>query len=166
MLHVTGQIDIICQEFRNISRNAFPYRSSSFGMLIERHNKVYAFSENIEEFFSFIALMQVVWKTLVICCLGFIIIIVSIIINALYDRYCQLCIPFHCTLKQSVHNEIDIFVFVKAMLAYFATMIEAFIICFAGEYLTLKVSKYNIVSRYNIKDFENCTILLYILYNK
>ncbi|XP_071644125.1 odorant receptor 22c-like isoform X1 [Temnothorax longispinosus] len=115
VLHVSGQIDIICQEFRNISVNAFPYRSSAFilGMLIEKHNKVYAFSENIETLFSFIALMQVIWNTLVICCLGFIIII-------------------------SVHNETDVFVFVKATLAYFAVIIEAFIICFAGEYLSLK----------------------------
>jgi len=84
VLHVSGQIDIICQEFRNISENAIPYQSSAFilGMLIEKHNKVYAFSENIETLFSFIALMQVVWNTLVICCLGFIIIIVSIV-NAL-----------------------------------------------------------------------------------
>jgi len=52
-------------------------------MLIEKHNKVYAFSENIEKLFSFTALMQVVWNTLVICCLGFIIIIVSIIVNTL-----------------------------------------------------------------------------------
>ncbi|XP_018301296.1 uncharacterized protein [Mycetomoellerius zeteki] len=114
VLHVSGQIDIICQGFKNISENAFP-RSSAFtlGMLIKRHNKVYAFSENIEEFFSFIALMQVVCKTVVICCLGFVIII-------------------------SVHNEIDFFVFVKATVAYIAVMIEIFIICFAGEYLSLK----------------------------
>ncbi|XP_039310431.1 odorant receptor 13a isoform X2 [Solenopsis invicta] len=118
VLHVSGQIDIICQEFRNISKNAFSYRSSAFnlGMLIERHNKVYAFSENIEKLFSFIALMQVVCKTLVICCLGFIIII-------------------------SVHNETDVFVFTKAILAYFAVMIECFIICFAGEYLSLKIKE-------------------------
>ncbi|KAL0134005.1 hypothetical protein PUN28_001126 [Cardiocondyla obscurior] len=57
--------------------------------------------------------MQVVWKTLVICCLGFIIII-------------------------SLHNDTDVLVFVKAILAYIAVMIEAFIICFAGEYLSLK----------------------------
>ncbi|XP_012063184.1 PREDICTED: odorant receptor 30a-like [Atta cephalotes] len=57
--------------------------------------------------------MQVVCKTLVICCLGFVIII-------------------------SVHNEIDFYLFVKAAVAYIAVMIEIFIICFAGEYLSLK----------------------------
>ncbi|KAG5326914.1 OR67C protein, partial [Acromyrmex heyeri] len=115
VLHVSGQIDIICQEFKNISENAFPYQSSAFilGVLIKKHNKVYSFSENIEELFSFIALMQVVCKTLVICCLGFVIII-------------------------SVHNEIDFYLFVKAAVAYIAVMIEIFIICFAGEYLSLK----------------------------
>jgi len=61
-------------------------------------------------------------------------------------------------LKQSVHNETDIFVFVKATLAYFAVMTEAFIICFAGEYLSLKVSKYIIVSNTILKIY-NITIL-------
>ncbi|XP_011694671.1 PREDICTED: odorant receptor 22c-like [Wasmannia auropunctata] len=86
-------------------------------MLIERHNKIISFSANIEKLISFMALMQVVWNTLVICCLGFIIIV-------------------------SIHNENSIenliFVLVKTVFAYFVIMIEAFVICFAGEYLSFK----------------------------
>ncbi|XP_071568968.1 odorant receptor 13a-like [Temnothorax nylanderi] len=117
ILHVSGQIDIMCHEIRNVSNNKSTLLCESsvplFGMLIERHNKIIAFSKNIESLFSFIALMQVVWNTLVICCLGFVIII-------------------------SIHNETGIFVFVKTISGYFVIMIEAFVFCFAGEYLSLK----------------------------
>ncbi|KAL6254514.1 hypothetical protein P5V15_014567 [Pogonomyrmex californicus] len=114
VLHVSGQIDIICQEMKNISKNILHGSSKfSFGMLIERHNRVISFSQNIEKLFSFIALMQVIWNTLVICSLGLVIII-------------------------SIHNEIDVFVLVKTIFGYCAIMMEAFVICFAGEYLSMK----------------------------
>ncbi|XP_071568967.1 odorant receptor 10-like [Temnothorax nylanderi] len=116
-LHASGQIEIICHEIRNVSNNKSTlFRESSvplFGMLIERHNKIIAFSKNIESLFSFIALMQIVWNTLVICCLGFVIIL-------------------------SITSKTGIFVFVKTISGYFAVMIEAFVFCFAGEYLSLK----------------------------
>jgi len=85
MFHVSGQIDILCQEFKTISAKTLPYETftSTLGMLIERHNKVFLFSDNIRQLFSFIALMQVIWNTLVICTLGFIMIIVSTEINVL-----------------------------------------------------------------------------------
>ncbi|XP_018348844.1 PREDICTED: odorant receptor 22c-like [Trachymyrmex septentrionalis] len=82
-------------------------------MLIERHNRIISFSKNIEQLFSFIALMQVVWNTLVICSIGFVFIV-------------------------SMHNEADVFVLVKTLFAYCVITIEAFIICFAGEHLSLK----------------------------
>ncbi|XP_071644198.1 odorant receptor 13a-like isoform X3 [Temnothorax longispinosus] len=113
--HVSGQVDIICEEFRNISRTALQYGSSlfSFGILVERHNRILSLSENIEKLFSFVALMQVVWSTLVICGLGFIIVI-------------------------SIHNETGVFALVKTMFGYFAIIMEVFFICFAGEYLGFK----------------------------
>ncbi|KAL0133988.1 hypothetical protein PUN28_001122 [Cardiocondyla obscurior] len=115
VLHVGGQIDIICHELKSFSKDTllryFPV--SSFRMLVERHNKVISFSENIEQLFSFIGLMQVVWNTLLICCLGFVLII-------------------------SVYNETGVFMLVKTVFAYLAITTEAFIICFAGEYLSLK----------------------------
>ncbi|XP_077261534.1 odorant receptor 13a-like isoform X3 [Temnothorax americanus] len=115
VLHLSGQVDIICQEFRNISRTILQYGSSlsSFGVLVERHNRIISLSENIEKIFSFIALMQVVWNTLSICCLGFIIII-------------------------SIHNETGVFALAKTVIAYFSIIMEVFFICFAGEYLGLK----------------------------
>ncbi|XP_011155659.3 odorant receptor 13a [Solenopsis invicta] len=114
VIHVSGQIDIICDEFKNISKSITFYGSyTSFGMLVERHNKIISFSDNIEQLFSFIVLMQVVWNTLVICCLGFIFII-------------------------SIHNGTGVFMLVKTILAYLAITTEVFLICFVGEYLSHK----------------------------
>lgn len=53
--------------------------------------------------------------------------------------------------------------FVKATVAYIAVMIEIFIICFAGEYLSLKVSKYNIERSYYIKDLTNTLTLFHMI---
>ncbi|XP_011862387.1 PREDICTED: odorant receptor 13a-like [Vollenhovia emeryi] len=115
VLHVSGQIDIMCHEFKNISKSVLHKSSANLiGMLVERHNRIILFSKNIESLFSFIALMQVVWNTLLICCLGFVIII-------------------------SIHNKAGVFVIVKSATGYFAVMTEAFVICFAGEYLSLKI---------------------------
>ncbi|XP_071569016.1 odorant receptor 13a-like [Temnothorax nylanderi] len=144
VLHLSGQVDIICQEFRNISRTTLLYGSSlsSFGVLVERHNRIISFSENIEELFSFIALMQVVWNTLVICCLGFIIIL-------------------------SIHNETGVFALVKTVIAYFSIIMEVFFICFAGEYLGLKG---NLIARatyetpwYNLPSNQSKIIIFILL---
>lgn len=76
---MSGQIDIICQSFRTISKSIHDGSSvSTLGTLIERHNRVVLFSEQIGKLFSFITLMQVAANTLVICCIGFLITIVSI----------------------------------------------------------------------------------------
>ncbi|KAF3054408.1 Odorant receptor 336 [Nylanderia fulva] len=111
----SGQIEIICQEFKNISEKISLNDSSSLtlGVLIDRHNKVISFSKNLEELFSLVALMQVVWNTLVICCLGFMIVI-------------------------SINNGSGAMVVLKTAFGYIGIMFEVFIICFAGEYLSFK----------------------------
>ncbi|XP_014483815.1 PREDICTED: odorant receptor 13a-like [Dinoponera quadriceps] len=81
-------------------------------MLIEKHNKIISFSKNLEKLFSFMALMQVFWNTLVICSLGIFFII-------------------------SVNNEPG-FGLVKTVFVYVGVTVEIFIFCFAGEYLRLK----------------------------
>jgi len=85
VFHVSGQIDILCQEFKNLSAKFLPDKTftSTLTILIERHNRIFLFSDKIEELFSFIALMQVIWNTFIICSLGFIIIIVSTALNIL-----------------------------------------------------------------------------------
>ncbi|XP_067206896.1 odorant receptor 4-like [Linepithema humile] len=115
VLHVSGQIDIMCQEFSIVSKQISVYNSSKspLKMLIKRHNRIILFSDNIEKFFSFIALMQVVWNTLILCCLGIMIII-------------------------SLYNEAGIIVLVKMSVGYFTVLLEIFILCFAGEYLSFQ----------------------------
>lgn len=76
ILHVSGQIDIMCQELREISSTKKSHPSAT-RLLIERHQKIIALSNNIDNFFSFVALIQFVWNTIVICSIGFMIIIVS-----------------------------------------------------------------------------------------
>ncbi|XP_032669882.1 odorant receptor 22c-like [Odontomachus brunneus] len=114
VIHASGQIDIIRQGFENISDKIAHYRSSEYaiGMLIERHNKVIAFSENVDKLFSFMALMQVFWNTLVICSLGLLV-------------------------MSSLDNNIGMGL-VKTALACSAIIMENFIFCFAGEYLSVK----------------------------
>ncbi|XP_011148030.2 odorant receptor 22c-like [Harpegnathos saltator] len=113
VLHVSGQIDIICQEFQTITEKVtYGSTGHAIGMLIEKHNKVIGFSENLDKLFSFMALMQIFWNTLVICSLGLLVI-------------------------TAVHNEAGVGL-VRTLLAYGAIMMEIFIFCFAGEYLSIK----------------------------
>lgn len=57
--------------------DAFRSRVSAVGTLIRQHQRIIALSGDIETLFSYIALMQFLWNTLVICSLGFVIVTVS-----------------------------------------------------------------------------------------
>lgn len=73
---MSGQIDIMCQELKEIS-SISKSNSISAKMLVARHQKIISLSKNIESFFSFVALLQFVWNTFVICAIGFMVVIVS-----------------------------------------------------------------------------------------
>ncbi|XP_032669879.1 odorant receptor 22c-like [Odontomachus brunneus] len=143
VLHASGQIDIIHHEFKIISDKIAYYQSSecTIGMLVEKHNKVIAFSENMDKLFSFMALMQVFWNTLVICSLGL------LVISSLQDN-----------------TGIGL---VKTALSCSAAMIESFIFCFAGEYLCLKSRSLADAAYeslwYNMSSNEGKKILLIIM---
>lgn len=76
---MSGQIDIMQQDLIEISRGK--YDRNTFLLVIKglicKHQKIITLSENIENLYTYIALMQVLWNTLVMCCTGFVIIIVS-----------------------------------------------------------------------------------------
>ena len=76
VLHVSGQIDIMCQGLREISTTQKSH-PSAMKSLIEMHQRIISLSKNIDNFFSFVALIQFVWNTLVICSIGIMIMIVS-----------------------------------------------------------------------------------------
>lgn len=73
---MSGQIDIMCQGLREFT-TARKSRSPVTRLLIERHQRIISLSNNIDRFFSFVALIQFVWNTVVICTIGFMIVIVS-----------------------------------------------------------------------------------------
>ncbi|KMQ90720.1 odorant receptor 13a [Lasius niger] len=79
VLHACGQIDIVRQKLSEITRKNIErgVTESIMKTLIVRHQRIISFSKNIEGLFSSIALVQFVSNTLVICCLGFLIVIVS-----------------------------------------------------------------------------------------
>lgn len=66
----------MCQGLREISTTQ-KSRRSAIRSLIERHQRIISLSDNIDNFFSFVALLQFVWNTIVICSIGIVIMIVS-----------------------------------------------------------------------------------------
>ncbi|XP_012526710.2 odorant receptor 2a isoform X1 [Monomorium pharaonis] len=115
ILHVGGQIDIMCRGLVEISSgdDTFDLRMSTIKALIRRHQRIIALSADIETLFSYIALMQFLWNTLVICCLGF------LIVTAIGDTQGSTMM-------------------IKSLFFYVVITLEAFIFCYAGEYLTAK----------------------------
>lgn len=80
MLHIGGQIDIMHQQLEKIcpKDDERDLSSAIAKSLINKHQKIIFFSENIENLFSHIALMQFLSNTMIICCIGFLIVTVSI----------------------------------------------------------------------------------------
>ncbi|XP_032669834.1 odorant receptor 22c-like [Odontomachus brunneus] len=114
VLHVSGQIDIIYQELKTISMKVSYIGSDDFtiGMLIEKHNKVIEFAENVDKLYSFITFLQIFPNTSLICILAVIAIV-------------------------SVNSANDVSL-AKSGLAYAGITAEIFIFCFIGEYLDIK----------------------------
>nr|XP_012220006.1 PREDICTED: odorant receptor 13a-like [Linepithema humile] len=79
VLHVGGQIDILRDRLLEIlPKDKKPTVSMvTIGSLIRRHQNIIIFTERIESLYSYIALAQFISNTIVICCLGFIIVNVS-----------------------------------------------------------------------------------------
>ncbi|XP_072750601.1 odorant receptor 82a-like isoform X1 [Anoplolepis gracilipes] len=114
VLHAGGQIDILRENLLEIlPKNQKPTISMvTIGPLIRRHQNIIIFTEKIEDLYSYIALAQFISNTLVICCLGF------IIVNSI-----------------GAHGSSML---VRSLLFYIVINLEAFIFCFAGEYLSIK----------------------------
>lgn len=81
MIHIGGQIDIMQQHIEEIcpKDNEYDISITIVRSLINKHYKIIAFSDSIENLFSSIALMQFVSNTVIICCIGFLIATVSIL---------------------------------------------------------------------------------------
>ncbi|XP_014478546.1 PREDICTED: uncharacterized protein LOC106746455, partial [Dinoponera quadriceps] len=73
VFYMGGQIEILCEALKDLSPGKYSHRlaSSVLGELVVRHQKIITFSDKIEKIFCYIALMQFMSGTLVICCLGY-----------------------------------------------------------------------------------------------
>ncbi|XP_025073093.1 odorant receptor 22c-like [Pogonomyrmex barbatus] len=112
ILHVCGQIDILREWLtKAFSKDTIGATDEiTIRSMIIKHQKIIAFAENIENMYTYIALMMLLSDTIIICCLGFIIVT-------------SLDAPA---------------VIVKSLLFYITMNLEAFIYCFFGEYLSAK----------------------------
>ncbi|XP_024891688.1 odorant receptor 4-like isoform X4 [Temnothorax curvispinosus] len=126
VLHAGGQIDILRERLLEILSKEKKSTISmiTIGSLIRRHQNIIIFTEKIESLYSYIALAQFVSNTLVICCLGL------IIVNI---RSCTSLFQL-----QSIGADQGSSMLVRSLLFYVVINLEAFIFCFAGEYLSMK----------------------------
>ncbi|XP_039310424.1 odorant receptor 67c isoform X3 [Solenopsis invicta] len=115
ILHVGGQIDILCQNLMEM----FPKKGKSgpnnfmIKEIIEKHQKIITFSRYIEDLYSYIALVLFISDTLIICFLGF-------------------------TIVTSIGRSDGMESIMKNLAFYLNMNMEAFIFCFSGEYLSAK----------------------------
>ncbi|KAL6254500.1 hypothetical protein P5V15_014553 [Pogonomyrmex californicus] len=144
-LHVGSQINILLRWLTKIGSKDIEEKHNSIvivmSKIIRKHQKIIHLSENIENLYSYIALLQFTSNTVMICSLGFLIV----------------------TAIGSPDATEQI---VRSLLFYAVTNLEAFIFCFAGEYLSNK-SKAIGNAAYNSAWYDmkakNSRILLFII---
>ncbi|XP_011065195.1 PREDICTED: odorant receptor 82a-like [Acromyrmex echinatior] len=114
ILHVGGQVDIMRQAIMDVhSNDKLDTSLTVLRDLIHRHRKIITLSNDIETLFSFIALLQLLWNTLIICFCGFMIIL-------------------------TLSSNKGIMVLIKSMFLYTVKTLEVFVFCYAGEFLSSK----------------------------
>ncbi|XP_020289082.1 odorant receptor 13a-like [Pseudomyrmex gracilis] len=115
ILHVGGQIDILCEWLTNaFSANVIHLsKGITIRSIITKHQQIILFAKKIENLYTYIALVILLSETLIICCLGFIIV-------------------------TSLGAPDAAAILIKSVLFYLSMNLEAFIYCFAGEYLSEK----------------------------
>ncbi|XP_018301318.1 odorant receptor 67b-like [Mycetomoellerius zeteki] len=116
-LHVGSQINILLCWLTKIGSKDIENKHDSFvtvtTKIIRKHQKIINLSENVENLYSYIALLQFTSNIVMICSLAFLIV----------------------TAIGSPDATEQI---VRSLLFYAVTNLEAFIFCFAGEYLSNK----------------------------
>ncbi|XP_018302508.1 odorant receptor 4-like [Mycetomoellerius zeteki] len=115
ILHVGGQIDILRENLKEIFPKNGKHSPSHFEVrkAIREHQKIIMFSKYIEDLYSYIAMVLFVSDSLIICCLGF-------------------------TIVASIGRPNASESLIRNFLFYIVINMEAFIFCFAGEYLSAK----------------------------
>ncbi|KAK9298106.1 hypothetical protein QLX08_008431 [Tetragonisca angustula] len=113
IFHVGGQIEMLHEALENIFVKNHKSLRNVVKPLIDLHYQIILGSENIENLFSYIALMQLLCNTLIICCIGFLIIV---------------ALNLHMNIEELIN----------ILLFYIAITLEAFVFSYAGEYLSNK----------------------------
>ncbi|XP_011631567.1 odorant receptor 13a-like [Pogonomyrmex barbatus] len=142
VLHTAGQIEIMRYLIHLIPHNnENKHKSITASKIIQKHQRIINFSKNIESLYSYIALLQFVSNSIMICSIGYLIVTAIGSPNA---------------IKQIM----------KSFLFYTITNLEAFIFCYAGEYLNNKSEEIGIAvyncEWYNLKS-EESRVLLFIM---
>ncbi|XP_011870732.1 PREDICTED: odorant receptor 13a-like isoform X2 [Vollenhovia emeryi] len=142
ILHTAGQIEIMSHWLAQLScKNEGKSIAATTSKIIQKHQKIIKFSRHIESLYTYIALLQFVSNTIMICSLGFVIVTAIGSPNAVEQL-------------------------LQSLLFYTITNLEAFIFCYAGEYLNNKsreigVAAYN-CEWYDLKSAES-RLLLFII---
>ncbi|XP_014480032.1 PREDICTED: odorant receptor 4-like [Dinoponera quadriceps] len=126
-LHAAGQMDILRNWLTQLVSRANESKHEStvimLKQIVEKHQKIINFSESIENLYTQIAFLQFASNMIMICSLGF------VIVTAIGSP------------DATEH-------IVRSLLFYTITNLEAFIFCYAGEYLSNK-SKLIGIAAYN-----------------
>lgn len=131
----------MCQELLEIPAAEDKHESciAALRALVNKHQRIIAFADSVENVFCYASLMQFLSNTLVICFLGLLIVTVSKI------RYLRSFRTAFCNLPELVDSKSQSLdsnaVLIKAIPYYIIVNIEAFILCYTGEYLSSKVRK-------------------------
>lgn len=82
----------MCHELLEISGAEHKYDSRMVALrsIVNRHQRIIAFADSIENLFCYMALMQFFSNTFVICFLGFVIVTVSNLIRSIQTEFCDL----------------------------------------------------------------------------
>ncbi|XP_014480038.1 PREDICTED: odorant receptor 4-like [Dinoponera quadriceps] len=145
ILHVGGQMDILRWWLTELVPKENERKRESVvimtNKIIQKHQKIIVFSQHIEDLYTYITLVHFASNTLLICTLGFLIV-------------------------TSIGSPDATEQIKRSLLFYTVTTLEAFIFCFAGEYLKNKskevgTAAYN-SAWYELKP-ENSRILILVI---
>ncbi|KAL0134068.1 hypothetical protein PUN28_001145 [Cardiocondyla obscurior] len=115
ILHIGGQMDILHAWLINFAPqdSGRKHELITTDKIIQKHQKIINFSKNVENLYSYIALLQFASNTIMICSLAFLIV-------------------------SAIGTPDAVEQIIRTLLFYAITNLEAFVFCYAGEYLNNK----------------------------
>lgn len=83
----------MCHELLEIpvAEDKYVSRMVALRSIVNRHQRIIAFADNVEDLFCYMALMQFLSNMFVICFLGFVIVIVSNPVLPSQTEFCDFC---------------------------------------------------------------------------